>query len=58
MCFRMRYYSSQFLTILTVEILEREMLHVMLCTEMDILHWAALSTHSDNPGIANQVIIL
>lgn len=54
----MRYYSSQFFTILTVEILEREMLHVMLCTEMDILHWAALSTHSDNPGIANQVIIL
>lgn len=50
MCFRMKYYSSQFLSILTVEILGREMLHVMLCTEMEILHWAVLSTCSDNPG--------
>lgn len=50
MCFKMKYCSSQFLTNLTLEIFGRQMLHVMLCTEMGILHWAVLGTRSDNPG--------
>lgn len=37
MYFKPQYYSSQFFSNLTVEVLRREMLHVMFCTEMDIL---------------------